>query len=393
MCFNIILNRRELNHNMAATTQMTVQQQNLLARQLILANAVEMTQQIFSQTVTPSQQNVLNVTPRNVGLLKGFFVEVTATVTNTAGAATLLTDFNAANILSQITFTDLNNQVRINTTGWHLEFLNTVKRGRVFGSSVASDSPIKYGSNFNVISATASVAASGTGTVKMIYWVPLSYGNDDLRGSIYANVVNATMNLQLTLNTSGVLASGTDDTLAVYSGNAGSITSATVTVYQNYLDQIPQGTGGPVLPIADLSTIYEIKNTTFSGIVAGQDFPMQYANFRDFVSTFLVYYNGTARGVGADVNYLSLQAANTTNIFKVDPFLQALKTRNRMSTDFPKGTYYFDSRHKPVSTLQYGNMQLILNPSTAGAGAYALVGYEAFAYLNTLTQAGSLAAS
>jgi hypothetical protein len=38
-------------------------------------------------------------------------------------------------------------------------------------------------------------------------------------------------------------------------------------------------------------------------------------------------------------------------------------------------------------------MELILHPNAAAAGAYALVAYEDFALMNTLSGAGSLAAS
>ena len=370
----------------------SLQQQNAIARQLVLQQSVEMTQTIYSTTVTPANQNVLNIVPRNVGLIKGFVVEVSAVVTNNATNPLALSDFNIANILSQVVFTDLNNNVRINTSGWHLEFIDTAKRNRVFGSSQPSDSPIKYGSNWNVKSAPATIAASGTGTVTQKYWVPLAYSDQDLRGSVYGNVVNATMNLQLTLNTNVSITSG-DSTLNIYTGNPSTLTSATVTVYQVYLDQLPQGKQGPVLPILDLSTVYELKNTTFSGIVANQEFSMQYSNFRDFLSTFMIYYNGTARATGADISYLALQSANFTNIFKVDPYLQAMRTRNKVSTDFPPGVYYFDHRNKPLATTQYGNLELVMNPSTAGASAYCLVGYEDFALMNTITQAGSLAGS
>jgi hypothetical protein len=366
-------------------------QQNAIARAMIQQSSVEMTQNIFSTTVVPASQNVINVIPRNVGLIKGFYIEVAATITNTSGSGLTLTDFNAANILSQITFTDLNNNVRINTTGWHLDFLATAKQQQVWGASFASDSPIKYGSNWSVISAPATIAASGTGTVLMKYWVPLAYSDMDYRGAVYANVVQATMLLQLTINPTPVVSSG-DSTTAVYTGNPATNTSTTINVYQVYMDQIPQGKGGPVLPVLDLATIYELKFSTLTGLTPGQEFPVQYSNLRDFLSTFAVYYNGTARSTGADINYLSLQSANFTNIFKVDPYLQALRTRQRIQTDFPAGTYYFDYRLRPIATTQYGNMELIVNPVTAGAGAYLTVAFEDMALTNILPQAGSLPA-
>ena len=382
---------------MAATQQMTAQQINLQARQLVLQNAVEMTQNIYSQTINPTNTPVVNIQPRYAGLIKGFLVEITATITNTAGSATVLSDFNAANLLSSINFVDLNNNTRIQTTGWHINFLNTIRQHGVFGAAItlaALDTPIKYGANWNVVSATASIAASTTGTVVMKYWIPLAYSNDDLSGSVYANVVNATMNLQLTFNPTPSPATG-DSTSTVYVGNAATITSATINVLQVYLDQIPQGQAGPILPAIDLATIYEIKNTTFTGMVAGNDFPIQYANFRQFLSTFMVYVNAAAgtRAAGTDINYLALLSANSTYIQKVDANYAAMRTRNMIKTDLPLGTYYFDFRRRPLSTIQYGNLQLVINPSTAAAGAYALIGWEAFAFVNNITQAGSLSAS
>lgn len=394
---------------------------NGLARAAIKSKAVRMEQQIFSSTFTASgtqnisqTQPIVNVIPRNVGLILGFWVNVAATVTNGSGVQIDRTDLNASNLLTQIQFNDLNNNTRIQTTGWHVGFINSMKARRPFGTALVYatgfDDPIKYGSNFSTaylngeIAAPATIAAtSGTGTVNMWYWVPLAYSDSDYRGAVYANVVNATMQLNLTFNPNPVVANGTDSTSAVYFGDsAGSvalarISAATVVVYQVYLDQLPAGQNGAVLlPVLDLATIYELKNTVFSAITVGQDFPMQYANFRDFLSTTLIYVNTGATGArtgGTDMNYNALQSANFTNIWKRTPDLTALQTRNHLQTDMPVGCYYFGSREKPISTVQYGNMQLLINASIAGAGAYALVGYEDFAVVQTLSMAGSLAAS
>lgn len=394
--------------------QLSPAQINSIARQLIRASAVDMLQPIFSQTFTASgTQNIsntqpqVNVVPRNVGLIKGFWVKVSAIVTNGSAVQIDLADLAPATLLSQIQFNDLNNNTRIQTTGWHVNFINSIKSRRPFGTSMVRtsgiDSPIDYGANWTQqISAPATIAAAAAGTVVMWYWVPLAYSNEDLRGAVYANVVNATMQLNLTFNPNPVAANGTDSTSALYVGDAGGsialarISSATVTVYQSYLDQLPVGNAGVVLPILDLATIYELKNTALSSIVANTDFPIQYSNFRDFLSTTLIYVNTAAtgaRGVGADINYLALQSANFTNIWKKEPGLIALQTRNHLQTDMPPGVYYFGSREKPISTTQYGNMQLILNAITAGTGAYALMGFEDFALVQTLNMAGSLAAS
>lgn len=398
----------------ATAGQMTPAQINAIARAAIKARAVKMTQSIYANTFTASgTQNlatttpVINVIPRNVGLIKGFWVKLSATITNGSGVQIDLSDFGPANLLSQIQFNDLNNNTRIQTTGWHMAFLNAIKTRRPFGTSLVRttgfDDPINFGSNWaQLISAPASIGAGSAGTVIMWFWVPLAYSDDDLRGSVYANVVNATMQLNLSVNPTPVVANGADSTSAIYFGDiAGSVALArisamTVTVYQEYLDQLPTSQNQVLLPVLDLATIYEMKNTLVTSVVANNDFPIQYSNFRDFLSTVAIYVNTGAtgaRGTGADINTWALQSANFTNIWKKEPGLIALQTRNHLQTDMPPGVYYFGSREKPISTVQYGNMQLVLNALTAGAGAYILMGFEDFALVQTLSMAGSLAAS
>lgn len=401
------------------SNQLSPAQLNAIARAAIKARAVKMEQQIFSQTYgaaanttnVAAGQPVVTINPRNVGLIRGFWVKIVATINNQSGDVATLSDFNAANILSQIQFNDLNNNTRIQTTGWHMAFLNSIKARRPFGTAwvhgTGFDSPINYGNNFgNQISfsgtTNTTLASGASGTLIMWWYVPLSYSDDDLRGAVYANVVNATMQLNLTFNPTPAVLGTTDSTSAVMTvGPAGTasqcyMSQAVVTVYQSYLDQLPTGQGGVLLPILDLATIYEMKNTTFTAIVPAQDFPMQYSNFRDFVSTVAVFVNTGATGArtgGADVNYWALQSANFTNIWKKEPGLVALQVRNHLQTDHPPGVYYFGSREKPISTVQYGNMQVILNAITAGSGAYCLMGYEDFALVQSLSMAGSLAAS
>jgi len=417
----------------AQQQQLSASQVNQIARSAIRARAVRMLQGIYNAAWNPTQQPTLTINPRNVGLINGFWVKVVATVANSSAAVMNLSDFGPANLLSQIQFNDLSNNTRIQTPGWHVAMLNSWKTRRAFVSALTSysgknsgtqlstaggigeDSPINYGSNFTTISAPATIAAisgstPGTGTITMWYYVPLAYNPDnpqtpDLRGAVYANVVNATMQLFLsfagTYGTSLVAAFGADSTQAVYyqSTNVAvnaAVTSANVTVYQDYWDQLPTGNQGVLLPILDLATIYELKQTVQTAIPAGQDFPYQYSNFRDFLSTVAIYVNNGstgARGVGSDINYWALQSANFTNIWKIEPALAALMTRQHIGLDLPPGTYLFDSRNRPISTTQYGNMQLIINAITAASNPYMLVAVEDFALVQTLSMAGSLAAS
>lgn len=368
-------------------------QMNLAARGLILASAVEMTQQIASIAVTPSSQNVVNINPRNVGLIKGFIVEVDGVIENT-GMSTALTrtDMGNLNALSNITFTDLNNNVRINTTGYHVGMLNSARQGFGFGGAYSPNLPSDLGNNnWSVQTAGSSIAAGATGAVRTIYYIPLAYAADDLRGAIYANVVNATMNLQLTINPSPVAASG-DPLTKMYTGNTGDWNGqVTVTVYQVYLDQLPMDQNRqPILPPYDLNTIYELKITTLTGLAANQDFPYGFANFRDFLSVFAIYDNNGTFNVGSDINYWSLVSANFTQMFKITPQIAALNARAILMGDPPNGVYYFDFRRRPINTVQFGNMELNINASSVGSPASLIVGTEAFAQINQLVGASSL---
>lgn len=376
-----------------------LQAYNAQARALVLQNAVEMRQSIASGVVAgpiTAQNAVINIPIRNVGLIKGFMVEISAvaTVTSTSTTATL-TNFGPANLLSYVNFTDLNNNIRVQTTGWHLNIINSVKSRRVFGCSYVSDTPIKYGNNWTHIIAAANItttSASVTQTLYMMYYVPLCYSADDLRGAVWGNVVNATMQLQLTANAAAFTTG--DPVAAVYNGTAnGTLTNFTYNVYQVYLDQLPidPSSGQPLLPPLDLSTIYELKWTNLSGIVTATDFPIAYPNFRDFVSTTLIYDNGGTFNTGSDVNYIALQSANYTNIWKLDPYLAALYVRQEIGDDMPPGVYYFSHRHKPLATVQYGNFNIVLNANgTVNSGASVYVGFEDLGLVNQVTGAGSL---
>ncbi len=368
---------------------------NRAQRFAVLNQAVEMTQQVFAGAFPAN--GVLNIPPRNVGLLKKFIIQIDGTANETGTATPFLTDFGLGNVLSQISFTDLNNNVRAQTSGWHLNLLHKARfrfgQAATFLAGAMTQQELS-GDNDAVIN-NVPPAKSGSHAFRAIFELPIAYSDDDLRGAIYMNVVNAVANLQLTLNPNPFSAAA-DSTLAVFKTGAGNFSGVTATVYQVYLDQLPVGKGGvPVLPVLDLSTIYELKNTAFTGFVVNQDFPIPYANFRDFLSTWLIYNHDpsadTGRTGNADISYFALQSANFTNIFKYPPVISALKARQLMLSDPPPGGYYFSNRRKPLSTTTYGNMELILNPLIAAAGAYALVGWEDFALVNALQNAGSLA--
>lgn len=371
----------------SAPTAQQLMQQNALQRQAVLSNAVEMTQAIASLNINPTQQSILNIQPRPVGLVKGFLVEVTANIKAGANPLTL-SNFGSSNLVKQFQFTDLNNNNRIITPGWHLATINSARQGWVMGGAYAPNVAIKYGNNWNVNAGPATIAATVSSQVRQIYWVPLAYSANDLRGAIYMAVVNATSTLQITLNTTPVVATGADQLNAIYTGDAAATydpaVPVNVNVYQVYLDQLPVMNGGPILPILDLNTVYEIKQTTVTGIAVGQDFPYSYANYRDFLSTTAVFDNGGQFNTGSDVNYWALQAANYTNLFKLAPEIAAFNARQTFMGDPPPGVYYFSHRDRPINSISYGNMELVLNAAAVQPNAQLLIGTEAFAQVNQL---------
>jgi len=380
---------------MTAQQQVNPAVQNMQARAIVTGNAVKLNQQIYSQAINPATNPTINVQPRNVGLILGFLVEVSGTIANTAASGLTRSDLGSSNVLKNVTFTDLNNVTRINTSGSHLALLNSARQGFGFGGAYAPNLPMNYGNNFAPFAGPATIAVSTNGTVKHTYWVPIAYSQGDLRGGIYAAIVNATMNLQLTLNASPCIGAipANDPLGAVYYGNAAANWSGNVQVNVNqvYLDQLPTSGGVPILPMMDLNTIYDIKYVTVNGLAVGQDFPVSYANYRQFLSTTLYFDNGGTFNSGSDVNYLALTAANSTNLFKLTPSIAALQARQTFMADPPPGIYYFDHRDRPIDTITFGNMQAVLNPSVVNAGAQLIVGYEAFAQTSQLGGASSLA--
>lgn len=394
--------------------QMTAQQQaqvayqqNMAARLAVLQMAQNMWQNIYSTTLANVPYGtVINVPIRQVGLTKRFLIEVAFSVVQSAAETQTLTKLGPANIFSNVTLNDLSNYTRINTTGWHLFMLQSMKQAffsgpagqgktdfqpspSVYGTAYTNDSPIQAKAGAAVINAPSPVTTVQSG--RMFFEVPVSYSDADLRGAIYTSVVSATMYLQMTVNPNFGVGTAGDPTLAVYQSSTGAlalIPSMTINVYQNYLDQIPIGQNGPVLPAQDISKMYLLTNGSFSALTGGQDFPITFPNFRAWQSLAVIYDNVGVTNYGTDVSLFQLQTANLANIRQLDPFTQLLFQRLALKNDFTAGAYYFDFRDKPINTNQFGNMQITVRPN-ASTGTL-LVGYEGIGIANQVITAGSI---
>src|SRR5258708_6230689 len=251
--------------------QMSPQQQNGMVSALILRGgvlgnmyfppAVDMWQQlnpILPSSVGPG--SVITIQLRNVGLVKRLIIEFSATITAGATTTQTLTALGLANLISNVTFIDLGNNTRINSTGWHLNVVSSVKRRRVFAAAYSSDTPNGYGNiNNRVMFAPATIAATVATPIRFILEVPFVKNNHDLRGAIFADVTNAVMQVQVTLNPQMFVTSTADPTLAVYQSGGTDLavlSAVAVQCNQNYLDQLPRNpqNAAPILPARDIGT-------------------------------------------------------------------------------------------------------------------------------------------
>lgn len=372
-------------------------QANLQARAYVLSQAFDVKQLVDSQTFIPSARNVYDVSGTNVGIVKGFVLKVEATISNTSATqAANLTDFGIANLLKQVTYYDPNNQRHIETSGWHIAMINTIKGQRPFGSSTQTDSPIKYGDNYDVIEAPETIAAGQTAKVVMHYWIPLAYSDTDLSGAVFANVAQSKQRLRLEFANDATAFVGADENKleAVYSTeDVGTlkIDEMSYSCYQHYLDQLPMANGQYIVPSIDLSTIYLLENTVQAGLTPNADFAVQYGNLYRYLSTIAIFDNGGVMGVkGADVNYLAQRTANFSDYRKASPDTWNLETRKLIGTDLPPSVYLAENRNRPIYTLQTGNQTFVLNPKTVNTNARLIMGYESFVTATHLVNIGTM---
>lgn len=349
--------------------------------------------QSLSFTPIAGQALVLTPQPVPVGLVTKYYAEIIITISNpSAGSALTRTPFGPFNVLSGISYTDPTQTNRISTTGWHLASVCAMRRKRVPGAALTTDSPSGFGATLSPIAAPSSIAANSNGTVRVIYEIPLSVGRNSLRGGVVAGTVFSNQQVQLTINPN-LVATGTDPLAAVYTGAAAAPNQPTMTgtlnFYQEYWDQYSKSLLNPLAP--DLSTIYELKSSLFTPLVAGQDNYFRYNPLREYWSTVMAFDNAGVMNPGTDVNYFKLQAANQTTFWQRSPNVQSYMTRNAIGDDPPAGVYLFDTTDDPIVTAADGNTVLILNPSSVTSGASVTIGWEDIGIASVLATAPTLA--
>lgn len=397
----------------ANTTQANIVAANAAARTLILRGgmvggsyqppAINMWQPINAPLpASPAPGTTLTFYIRNVGLVKRLVVYFKATVTAGNTSTQYLTGqsghqgFGLSNFVSNVTFSDLGNNQRINTSGWHLTAVASAKRRGVFGAAYTTDTPLAYGNNNNrIMYAPSTITAGNSSEIDFFLEIPFVKNDTDLRGAIFADVTQATAQVQITLNPNMFVSSTADPALAMYQSGGSdlaSLSNLSMIVYQNYLDQLPRMNGVPILPSLDLGTAYLLNSVTSTLPVANQLNGMPFVNARTYESlTFYYDNNGTLNINGTDLTSIQLTSANFTNIQNLDPKMLGFMVRNVLGDDMPAGMYYMDYRDRPIDTNQYGNMVLNIQPSSVGgSAAYFGYGLEAYGIIGLVNQGGSI---
>lgn len=367
--------------------KMSPAQQNQMARQAIFSQATPIIQRINAPITVAnvaSGNNTISINPLNIGFLRRFLVEVTATIANPGTTTVTLSPNGIDNLLTNITFNDFTGNPRHNCSGRALSYVEAAKYGRIPGAALASDTASGFGSNIQSDYAPATIAAGGNATVSRVFEVPIMVDTGRfMAGGLWLGVNNQSTLLKLTLNANPVPIGG-DPLLAVYTGaatTAGSITSATVTVSQDYWNFGPSlmdpKTGMPILPTQDVSTAYMITETS-SGMTfaAGQAASWNFPTFSKLLGTYLTYDNGNALNAGTDVSLLALVVSNYSIIKQFSPKLLDRLTRDVSRASYPAGTYALMSRMHPLDVSQYPSLQLQFTPSSVQSGAYALITTE-----------------
>lgn len=382
--------------------------QNADVRAKILAYAIPVKQNVRSgsTTYTAGSPTVVNVLASNVGLIRRFYLEITATVNCAGGHTATPTFFGLPNILSNVSFIDQNNRLRINTTGLHLHLAASHKRKRPFGAALAASNnsttvlsdPSGLGVNFPVQQTTGAVSGGTAKTFTWIYEIPVVVSNQDLTGAIYANQTTSNNQLQFTFNPN-IFVYNVDPFNAAFSMDAAlatslpTLTGITWTLYQDFLDQLPtDNTGFAALPQVDIAYAYVYQMINPGVMVASQDNLYALPPFNVYSDLMLFWDNYTYNGtVGGDVNYMKVQISNTYILLQEDPSMNAVLTRNLIGSDFPArigatgvsgAIYDLDYRHKPLSVNQLSSTNIVFNPSTVQSGASLMIGQEYIWYAN-----------
>lgn len=334
-----------------ANSQQSAMQQNLMARNMLLATGVPMKKRLaLSGPYSLGQTIQINLD--RVGVLTALEVEVVADVT-IADAPATPSEFGAYALLNKIKYTDFNGVDRVNTDGTSLFALNSQRGGWLYDQAIGSPSVPGFATAGTVDSDQYRLpTAIGSENLLCNFIVPLAYNpRSDLRGAILAQTVVGDHKLQLTFANQ---ATGDSFNAPYKSGNV-TISNIYVRVYEWYIQPASLDT----LPHIDLSTIYGIEGgmTSSDNFAAGGQKFINFPNNRSVMASYHVVMNNGAPINNADLTGVTLIANSNTNLR--EETVQSLRRSARQNNggDLPRGIIVIDTRHAPIATTMYGNVQ------------------------------------
>jgi hypothetical protein len=358
--------------------KMTPAQQNAYARQLIFRNAKPIFQKVASKTFTnvATGNNVFTVNPLQIGFVRRFLVEVTATLSNTDSSHVANeVGFGVDNLISNVTFTDFTGNPRHNASGRSFGFVEAAKYRQIPGAAFTSDSVSGYGSNV-ASNVAPQIAASGTATVTRVFEIPIMVDlGQNMAGGLWLGTNNQSTTLNITINPNPIGLPAADPLNLVYRLATGGttvatspITSCTVTVWQDYWNNVPSDptTGTPILPQQDIGTAYLITETN-SGMTfaANQQSSWNFPTFSKMLGTYFIYDNNAALNAGTDISTIALVLSNYAIVKQYDPITLDRITRQILNSSFPSGSYALITRQHPLDIDQYPALQLQVTPTSA----------------------------
>ena len=347
---------------------------NLAARQYALAN---FPRELLSIGTFGSFAPGANMRQKltNVGILRSILLEVTVNYNvTTAATQSRLAPYN---LLSTVKVKDYQGTERINASGDQIFNLQTVKYAKRPGCTNANAQAMPFTTPIYSFNGAMPTAVANNNSYTFFLRLPLAYHPEvDLRGSLLMQSITGESFVEALFNGSFF---GTNDD-SVFSAGAGSVNSINVQVYQDYLGIVMAPNGAlPPLPQIDLGTVYELNGsmTTNSDLAVGQERLLNYVNYRSVLSAIVRYSSG-GNQVAGNISQFRLVVNGNQYLQTWGERALVMATREGVGVDLPPGCYYFSTRHKPIDTILYGNVQLGVTPNAVPANSLIAPLFESF---------------
>lgn len=352
---------------MSGTQQKYTPAQNYADRMSLLATGVPM--QTKLGTFGPfNLGQTASIRLRNVGVITGLSVRITANVTISATATA--SPLGPYALVQRHSTVDYNTTERVFASGPMLYMLNSIRHGRPW---------MPTGQGLVDTNQTAQPTAISTGNIIFNADIPFAVDpGNDLTGSVLAQTVVGEMFYKCQFVNALV-----GDVFAPYTAGTMVCNSITVEVWQRYLQ--PQNAA---LPLMDLNTVYEFAGTyqTNNNITTNASVFIDYPNVRSVLGSYFAFVDNAALAVnGTDITAMTLIANGNTRMREQDPLDVRKHMRVMLGGDLPASTYYIPSRRQPIQTWIYSQVQeqLTFGTITSSPSPYLAYGFESIYPLNT----------